>query len=265
MFITNIDYKKDTWIIKTEDGGRYLIACSVAEKYSLSVSDELSGDVLAENKAFAVRYGKEKALAYIAAAARTESETAKYLKSKHIQPDAAEAVIEFLTENKFLNDANYSDLYALSRSEDGQSRRKIVQKLKKKGIDDAAVSSAEESIDDETELKNARKLLEKHNRLKREIPPVLRRSYLLNKGYAMGFESSVVSLITEELLSEDSGGSYEEYYTKLIDRKIAVLHNKKNDYETAKRKLYSEFLGKGAEMRLIAERLDAFYTDKNTD
>ena len=265
MFITKIEYKKDIWIVSTEESGKFLIDRAAAQKYSLSVSEELSEDVLKENKAFAVRYGKEKALGYIAMAARTESETSEYLRAKHLQPDAVRAVIEFLTENKFLNDSDYADLYAMSRSEDGQSRRKIVMKLRNKGIEDTAVSAAAESIDEETEYKNARKLLEKHNRLKRDIPPVLRRSYLLNKGFAMGFENSAVSSITEELLSEESGGSYEEYYTKLIDKKIAALYKKNNNYETAERKLYSEFLGKGAEKKLIAERLEAFYADKNTD
>ena len=263
MYIVNLSFNKNTVIAKVEGGSKYLIDKSIAEKYSLNENEDLSPKVLEENKIFAVKFGKEKVLSYLAVAVRTEGEVSRYLKSKNIQPDAVEEIIGFLSDNKLINDSNYSQIFATLRSEDGQSKRRIISKLKQKGVDDELISNALMGISEEVESENAQKLLKRYNESNKDIPPFLRKSKLINKGLSMGFASDLVYAITENLLSEVDDSEYDEYYIRLIDKKILSLLNKQNDYNAVKKKIYAEFAAKGARLSLIDERFAIFVSDRD--
>ncbi len=113
-----------------------------------------------------------------------------------------ERVIEKLLDSGFLNDEEYARQYARELRGKGQSRGRILSRLRQRGLDPEPASSALDEIcgDHGEELDLARKAAEKKLKsLKREKDARKRREKIYRHLRTKGFSSTVVYSTMETL------------------------------------------------------------------
>ncbi len=141
-------------------------------------TDELSRMQLESEKQTAL----DKALTHITASMKTEREIRDHLKAKGYLQDVCDYVIEKMKDYGFLDDGAYAKAYCESAGKK-KGRRLIAAELRRKGVSDAEIEDALETLTMETE--SAQNVLEKYMRGKTVDQKSLSKAYayLLGKGY----------------------------------------------------------------------------------
>ena len=144
-------------------------------------------------------------LRMLTAAPRTRAELAASLARKEIPDDAAERVLDRLTEVGLIDDAAYADAWVRSRHTGrGLARRALAHELRRRGVEETVVQGAVEQLEPEDEQETARALVNRklagtrnvdHDRRVRRLVGMLAR-----KGYAPGLAIRVV----EECIAADA-------------------------------------------------------------
>ena len=88
-----------------------------------------------------------------------------------------------------------------------------------------------------------------------KYPQQLRRDKLLRAALSQGYGISDASDIISDIFSAEEADDYEDYYAALINKKILILQNKELSNEAISKKIYAEFIPKGAKASIIKECL----------
>lgn len=125
---------------------------------------------------------KNKALYYIYLKPRTKYELISKLKSKYTNVDMIKEVVDYLEEEKYIDDVDYALSYILTHFD---SRQKLNFKLMQKGIKkediDKAYEDAPENMEEDNLLKEIEKLKNKGLDLPRIIVSLTRKGYAYSK------------------------------------------------------------------------------------
>ena len=168
-------------------------------KNRLKVGQIITPDRLAEiqldsekNTAF------DKALTHISATQKTEKQMREFLQGKGYLPSVIDYVVEKLRSYNFLNDGQYAEAYVESLSKRKGSKL-LRMELRGKGVSDAAIDAALDTLPAEREEETAKALLEKYMRGKLCDKTTLQKAcrYLLGKGYDYDIVKSVLSAFGE--------------------------------------------------------------------
>jgi regulatory protein len=128
---------------------------------------------------------------------KTRQQLADLLDQREVPEDAAEAVLDRLTEVGLIDDEAFAQAWVSSRqSGRGLARRALKAELRAKGVDDEVAATAVLAVDDDDERETARRLVE------RKLPSMLRldratatrrlMGMLARKGYGGGLAAGVV-------------------------------------------------------------------------
>lgn len=130
-------------------------------------------------------------------APRTRAELAARLRSKGVVDDVAEQVLSRFAEVGIIDDALFAQMWVTSRHRGkGLARRALTLELRRKGVDDDAVSQALATLDPDVELATARALVDRRLRTTAGLAPEARvrrlAGMLARKGYPAGVAFRVV-------------------------------------------------------------------------
>ena len=168
-------------------------------KNRLKVGQIVSPEQLAEiqlesekNTAF------DKALTHISATQKTEKQMREFLQGKGYLPSVIDYVVEKLRSYNFLNDGQYAEAYVESLSRRKGSKL-LRMELRGKGVSDAEIDAALDTLPMEREEETAKALLEKYMRGKICDKTTMQKAYryLLGKGYDYEVIKSALSAFDE--------------------------------------------------------------------
>ncbi len=147
-----------------------------------------------------IAVAKEVCLRLLADRARTRQELAQALARKGVPDEAAHTVLERFDEVGLIDDAAFAGQWVRSRhNHRGLARRAIAMELRRKGVDDEVASEALEEVDQESEERRARELVDRKLRTVPADTPEQRKKaaarlvgMLARKGYGGGIAYRVV-------------------------------------------------------------------------
>lgn len=144
----------------------------------------------------------DKALTHLSATRKTEKEVRDFLAKKGYLPVVVDYAVEKLLSYGFLDDGEYAEAYAESAAQRKGSRL-IRAELSRKGVADDAIDAALQNVDEEQELRSAKRLLEKYMRGKVVDVPTLQKAYrhLMSKGF--DYETAKGAISALKNLDED--------------------------------------------------------------
>jgi regulatory protein len=126
---------------------------------------------------------------------RTVAETRRHLEQRGVRPDAAQAAIDVLQRDGYLDDARYVTLFAQDKRElQGWGAERITQALRQRGIPPELLDQALEP-DQQSELERALSFL----RQRFATPPAERRDreralgMLVRRGYELELALQAIS------------------------------------------------------------------------
>jgi regulatory protein len=130
-------------------------------------------------------------------APKTRQQLADVLAKRGILDDAAEAVLDRLTEVGLIDDAAYARAWVSSRQAGrGLARRALSAELRAKGVEPDVAAEAVGAVDDEDERAAAQRLVERRlgamRRLDRATATRRLMGMLARKGYSGGLAAAVV-------------------------------------------------------------------------
>jgi regulatory protein len=128
---------------------------------------------------------------------RTRAELATALESRGVPADAADAVLSRFGEVGLIDDTAFADAWVETRHRGrGLGRRALAQELRRKGVDDEAVTGALTQLDPETEEATAQALVARRLPASRGLPTPARVRRLVGmlarKGYPPGLSIRIV-------------------------------------------------------------------------
>jgi regulatory protein len=130
-------------------------------------------------------------------APKTRQQLAELLTRRGIPDDAAETVLDRLTEVDLIDDAAFARAWVNSRQAGrGLARRALSAELRAKGVDSETAAVAVQEVDDDDERAAARRLVERKlpgmRRLDRMTATRRLMGMLARKGYGGGMSAAVV-------------------------------------------------------------------------
>lgn len=136
-------------------------------------------------------------LRMLTAAPRTRADLAGTLAKRGVPDDAAERVLDRLTEVGLIDDAAYAQAWVRSRrSGRGLARRALEHELRRRGVGDEMIAAAVDELEPDQELAMARTLVERKLPSSRGLDRQRRvrrlASMLARKGYPQGMALRVV-------------------------------------------------------------------------
>ena len=136
----------------------------------------------------------DKALSYLSATRKTEKQIREHLAGKGYLTSVEDYVIEKLRDYGFVDDGEYAEAYvesALKR----KGGRLIRMELRQKGVSDAEIDEALDSLPDGAEENTARAILQKYMRNKSADRETMQKAYryLLGKGFDYDTVKMVIS------------------------------------------------------------------------
>jgi regulatory protein len=128
---------------------------------------------------------------------KTRQQLADLLADRDVPDDAAEAVLDRLSEVGLIDDEAFAQAWVTSRQAGrGLARRALKAELRAKGVDDDVAATAVEAVDDDDERETARRLVDRKipgmRRLDRATATRRLMGMLARKGYGGGLAAGVV-------------------------------------------------------------------------
>jgi regulatory protein len=152
----------------------------------------------------------QQAMLFLSYRSRSESEIRQNLRKHEIPEDVIEQTLQRLIQDGLANDQQFAQTWVENRSAfRPRSRRMMAMELRQKGLDDAAVSSALETVDDEALAYEAAQ--KKVSRLKDMEWFDFRRKlseFLARRGFSYSVIAPTVTRIWNELHADEH--HYEE-------------------------------------------------------
>ncbi len=183
-----VEQKKDKTRVSIDLDGRFF--CGMKLETVVQNRLKVGSDVTLEELS-RMQFESEKltaldrALTHISHSMKTEREVSDYLKGKGYLDEVISFVIEKMKGYGYLDDKEYALRYTES-VKGRKGARLIAAELRRKGVSDAAISSALGTLREEGEGEGARAVLEKYLRSKDLTDPKTFKkayAYLLSKGF----------------------------------------------------------------------------------
>jgi regulatory protein len=140
---------------------------------------------------------KNLCLRALTGAPKTRQQLADLLADRDVPDDAAEVVLDRLSEVGLIDDEAFAQAWVTSRQAGrGLARRALKAELRAKGVDDDVAATAVEAVDDDDERETARRLVDRKipgmRRLDRATATRRLMGMLARKGYSGGLAAGVV-------------------------------------------------------------------------
>ena len=140
---------------------------------------------------------KNLCLRALTGAPKTRQQLADLLADRDVPDDAAEIVLDRLSEVGLIDDEAFAQAWVTSRQAGrGLARRALKAELRAKGVDDDVAATAVEAVDDDDERETARRLVDRKlpgmRRLDRATATRRLMGMLARKGYSGGLAAGVV-------------------------------------------------------------------------
>lgn len=126
----------------------------------------------------------DKALTHLSATRKTEKQMREFLVQKGYLPAVTDYVLEKLRGYDFVNDGEYAKAY-VGFTADKKGGRLIRMELKQKGISDAEIDGALDSLSEDKQEETAKSILQKYMKNKPSTKESLQKAfrYLMGKGF----------------------------------------------------------------------------------
>lgn len=175
--------------------GKYAFSLSESDliKLGLRKDQEFTAAELEDMK-LASLIGKayDRALNYLGIRPHSEQEIRRYLRRKQYEDEVIEEVISKLERLNLMDDTAFARAWVESRQAlKPRSRRKLRQELVQKGVDKDTIDQALQTIDEETQLRNLRQLIEKKRPRYDDERKLM--AYLAGQGYPYGLIKKALS------------------------------------------------------------------------
>lgn len=136
-------------------------------------------------------------LRLLTAGPRTRSQLAEALRRRNVPEQAADAVLDRLTDVGLVDDAAFAAAWVASRHRGrGLARRALASELRQRGVDADAIGTVVGALGPDDELETARSLVRRQLPLTAGLPPPVRMrrlaGLLARKGYSGGVASRAV-------------------------------------------------------------------------
>ena len=145
-------------------------------------------------------FALEKAIAQLAARARTEKEIIDCLLKNAYPEDTIAKVMARLHDAGYINDAEFAAQWIAARTTRGLGTRRIRMELRQKGVDQTQIDHALASVEDEELLGAAVKAAQKFSRGKDLSSPADRQKVLAalaRRGYDYSIAKEAIRIIRE--------------------------------------------------------------------
>jgi regulatory protein len=177
----------------------------------LRVGQELSDEKIEQLQAEDARErAYQQAMLFLSYRARSESEIRRNLRKHEIPEPVIEQTLERLRQDGLANDKKFASAWVENRNAfRPRSRRMMAMELKQKGLEEEAIRSAIESVDDESaayeaaQRKSARFKTLEWNDFRRKLS-----EFLARRGFSYSVISPVVTRIWNEIHADEH--HYEE-------------------------------------------------------
>ena len=167
----------------------------------LRVGQELSEEKIEELQAKDARErAYQQAMLFLSYRARSESEIRRNLRKHEIPEAVIEETLERLRQDGLANDKEFASAWVENRSTfRPRSRRMMALELKQKGLDEEAIQSAMENVDDETSAyEAARKRAVRFKGLEWNDFRKKLSEFLARRGYSYSVIAPVVTRVWNE-------------------------------------------------------------------
>ena len=146
-------------------------------------------------------FAMEKAVSLLAMRPRTQQEIADALRKNAYPARTIAHVMARLDEAGYINDTNFAEQWAASRTGKGMGARRIRMELRRKGVDGDAIDEALSSIDEDEMLSGALKAARKAASGKDISDPKDRQKVLAalaRRGYGYSEAKQALDMLKEE-------------------------------------------------------------------
>lgn len=146
-------------------------------------------------------FAMDKAVSLLASRSRTEKEIVVSLQKNAYPEQIIARVMARLIEAGYLNDTDFAEHWAASRSNKGIGARRIRMELRQKGVSQEEIDAALSAVDDDDVMQGALKIAEKAARGKDLSSPSDRQKILAALA-RRGYDFSVAKLALNQLISQ---------------------------------------------------------------
>ncbi|TWT16344.1 recombination regulator RecX [Streptococcus sp. sy010] len=244
MKITKLEKKKRLYLLELDETEKLYITEDSLVRFMLSKGKELNQDEINKLKDYnQFSLGRGLALYYLSFSQRTTAQVKTYLHKYDIDEVASQKIINYLTQENFLNDRTYTKHYIEQQNQHGDKGPYVItQKLLQKGIDKEIIEDELEAIDFSASLeKLANKLAKKYShRLPTKALEQKIIQLIINRGFA--YAQAQEALLTLDLTS-NTEDELELLYTEL-DKQYRKLAKRYDGYQLHQ-KLYQNLFRKG--------------------
>lgn len=235
MKITKIEKKKRHYLLEVDSS----ITCYITEDtivhFMLSKDKEISEQDFQKIQKFAqFSYGKNLALYYLSFKQRTKKEIRDYLIKYNIDSDAIAKILEYLAQEKWINDLEYARRFIqVNQSTGDKGPFLLARTLSQKGIEKQHLTTALAEVDF-TEI--ACRVAEKINRRYTDkLPLQALKTKILQQLTNKGFSSSDAKIALQELEIEKNQNLESELIRKELDKQFPKYARKYDGYELKQR------------------------------
>lgn len=184
--------------------GEYAFALPALEAARLKVGQALSdAEIAALRSTDAAAKAYDRAVQFLSVRPRSTAEVRRRLEEGEVAPEAIEAAIARLTEQGYLNDAEFARFWVENRQRfRPKGEQALRQELRQAGVDSETIQQSLEGLDtSEAAYAAARPKAERLRLLAQEDPQAFKQklgNFLLRRG----FNYDIVREITNQLLRE---------------------------------------------------------------
>lgn len=171
--ISKIVKERGRYRITLEGSDEFLVPVSLMRERPLQVGQEL--DVEEYDNWLMIRqyrHALDRAVAYLAARARSKHEVSQKLLQAGYRPCTVEMVIYKLEREHILDDEDFAKQWVEARSSSKMGKQRIAMELRRKGVSTTTAEEALMEVEDDDQLESATALAQKaYARAKRDEDP----------------------------------------------------------------------------------------------
>ena len=208
--ITSLQFQKRTdERVNVYLNGKYAFALPALEAARLKVGQTLTdADIVSLQQVDAVAKAYDRAIAFLSTRPRSTAEVRRRLEKAEVDEAAIEAAIERLTEQGYLNDAEFARYWVENRQQfRPKGEQALRQELRRAGVDGEAIDETLSGLDtSEAAYNAARPRAERLRLLAQEDPGAFKQklgNFLLRRGFNYDMVREVTNRLLRELKEED--------------------------------------------------------------
>lgn len=195
--------------------GRFAFGLAAIEAARLRVGQTLSDEDIARlRERDEVEQGYEYALNFLSYRPRSEAEVRRNLRSKNLDDEVIEAVVERLTRAGLLNDREFASYWVENRLQfNPRGSQALRHELWEKGVPEPIIAEVLEQVDEEALVRQAAAAISE--KLGSLPPREFRRkleSRLLRRGFSYATVQSVVQEMLSKYLRSDADSAIQVHY-----------------------------------------------------